>query len=113
MNLENLQFLFKPKYWILTYFYNEEVDKIINELLDNNKLVPSIDSQYIYKLGKANLLIVQYGIQISVSLYGTSIDRYRPSRLTIKRTLDKVAVLKDRQYKQKFIETKIELLGHN
>lgn len=92
MDLRNLQFLFKPQYWLMNYEYNKEVDKIINDLIDRHELtfkqVPyaPYTSDFICMLGNAEIWVgnIPYGFG---TLYGTELCNYRPSRLTIQRLL--------------------------
>ena len=93
MNLKNLQFLFKPNYWSMNYCYNKEVDLIINELLDKYDFSDLDDLEFTCKLGKATIWVgnIPYA---SFRLYGTKLERYRPSRLTILKALDKFNTFK-------------------
>ena len=92
MDLRNLQFLFKPQYWLMNYEYNKEVDKIINDLIDRHELkfkqIPYIPytSELVCMLGDAEIWVgnIPYGFG---TLYGTELCNYRPSRLTIQRLL--------------------------
>jgi len=86
MDLRNLQFIFMPSYWSMNYPYNKEVDKIINELLDNHELTDLDNKLTTAKLGKATIW-VENRPYASARLYGTRLENYRPSRLTIKRLL--------------------------
>lgn len=94
MDLRNLQFIFKPQYWSMSYPYNAEVDKIVNELLDNHKLTDLSYTKCTAKLGKATIW-VENRPYASARLYGTQLENYRPSRLTIKRLLKKFYELRD------------------
>jgi hypothetical protein len=92
MDLRNLQFLFKPQYWLMNHEYNKEVDKIINDLIDRHELkfkqIPYIPytSELVCMLGDAEIWVgnIPYGFG---TLYGTELCNYRPSRLTIQRLL--------------------------
>jgi hypothetical protein len=92
MDLRNLQFLFKPQYWLMNHEYNKEVDKIINDLLDRHELkfkqIPYVPytTELVCTLGNAEIWVgnIPYGFG---TLYGTELCNYRPSRLTIQRLL--------------------------
>ena len=86
MNLRNLQFLFKPRYWLMNDPYSEEVDKIVNELLDKYELTDLCSQECTAKLGKATIWVGNRPYA-SGSLYGTELQNFRPSRLTIQRLL--------------------------
>ena len=91
MNLRNLQFLFKPSYWTMNYRYNEDVDKIVNELLYRYELTDL--SGYTCKLGKATIWVANEHYA-SGRLYGTELENFRPSRLTIQRLSKRLHKLK-------------------
>jgi hypothetical protein len=99
MDLRNLQFLFKPQYWLMNHEYNKEVDKIINDLLDRHELkfkqIPYAlyTTKLICMLGDAEIWVgnIPYGFG---TLYGTELENYRPSRLTIQRLLKRYKQLK-------------------
>jgi hypothetical protein len=99
MDLRNLQFLFKPKYWLMNYEYNKEVDKIINDLLDKHELtfktVPYVPytSDFICMLGNAEIWVGNIPYAFG-TLHETELENYRPSRLTIQRLLKRYKQLK-------------------
>lgn len=96
---KNLQFIFKPFYWAMNSPYSKEVDEIINELLDEYEFTEI--EKYKAKLGKIEIWIANhpYG---SMTLYNTSLENLRPSRLTIQRAHRKLTeqikkdILKDK-----------------
>jgi hypothetical protein len=106
MDLRNLQFLFKPEYWLMNHEYNKEVDKIINDLLDKHELtfktVPYVlyTTKLICMLGDAEIWVgnIPYGFG---TLYGTELENYRPSRLTIQRLLKRYKQLEKQNMNEK------------
>jgi hypothetical protein len=109
MDLRNLQFIFKPQYWLMNYPYNVEVDKIVNELLDNHELTDLSSSQCTAKLGKATIW-VENRPYASARLCGTQLEDYRPSRLTVKRLLKKFYELRDSVAKDTVRQVRNEVL---
>jgi hypothetical protein len=93
MDLRNLQFLFKPQYWLMNYEYNKEVDKIINDLLDKYELTGPYKNGYICMLGNAEIWVSNIPYAFG-RLYSTELGNYRPSRLTIQRLLKRYKQLK-------------------
>ena len=93
MDLRNLQFLFKPQYWLMNYEYNKEVDKIINDLLDKYELTGPCEYGCICMLGNAKIWVKNIPYAFG-RLYGTELENYRPSRLTIQRLLKRYKQLK-------------------
>jgi hypothetical protein len=99
MDLRNLQFLFKPQYWLMNYAYNKEVDKIINDLLDKHELtfktIPyaPYKSEYVCMLGDAKIWVGNIPYAFG-TLHETELENYRPSRLTIQRLLKRYKQLK-------------------
>lgn len=89
--ISQLQFIFKPHYWQMNYRYSEQVDTLINQLLD----------EYDYEidpiLGNNDSVVILGGHKIwvgnrpyaSMRFYQSRLENFRPSRLTIKRGLDK------------------------
>ena len=86
MDLRNLQFLFKPSYWLMNKPFNKEVDEIVNELLDKYELTDIDNIECTCKLGKATIWIANRPYA-SGTLYDTDLSKFRPSRLTIKKLL--------------------------
>jgi hypothetical protein len=103
MDLRNLQFLFKPDYWFMNKKYNEEVDKIINDLLDKYELTistKSYENSYVCMLGNAKIWVGNIPYAFG-TLYNTELDDYRPSRLTIQRLLKRYNKLKKQSMDEK------------
>ena len=96
--LLNLQFIFRPAYWMLNKDYSEEWDKELNKLLDEYKFTDIDD--YCAILGPTTIWIsnVPYACMNTYSLFMRKMDsRYhpkysnvRPSRLTILRCLKRL-----------------------
>lgn len=95
INLKNIQFIFNPEYWFMHKPYNKEVDDIINELLDKYEMTDY--TGYTVKLGNT-IIWIENAAYTSVSLYGTPLEKYRPSRLTIKKALNHVDELRRKTY---------------
>jgi hypothetical protein len=93
MDLRNLQFIFKPQYWLMNHPYNQEVDKIVNELLDKYELTDLCSKECTAKLGKASIWVGNRPYA-SGNLYKTELENFRPSRLTIQRLLKRFYKLK-------------------
>ena len=95
MNYRNLQFLFKPRFWLLLNTFNADVDRIINELLDKYEFSDLDEQQLTCKLGKTTIWVgnIPYA---AFSLYGTHLYEFRPSRLTIQRAMDKFLPFKEK-----------------
>jgi len=111
MNIKNLQFLFKPTYWIMNYPYNKGVDTIINDLLDKYELTNGDQDggcRYVCKLGTANIWVANIPYAFG-RLEGTELEHYRPSRLTIQRLLKRFYLLKG-ETKDKILDEKINKL---
>jgi hypothetical protein len=100
MNLKNLQFLFKPEYWIMNYRYNKDFDELINRLLDTYELTETHRFGYTCKLGDTEIWIGNMPYAF-VTLYNTELPNYRPSRLTIQRLLKRYEKLKEQNLKDK------------
>lgn len=78
--IKNLQFLFKPKFWILNNKYSEEWDVELNQSMLNNDF-EKID-EYYTKLGDGENIWIKnhpYGSFIK----GDPVLGERPSRLTL------------------------------
>jgi len=79
--LLNIQFLFKPNYWLMNYSYSKEWNKKLNDMMD--KYYFSDTSIYAAYLGDKYIWVGNYPYaSFTGSIYGYT---YRPSRLTIKR----------------------------
>ena len=93
----NLQFIFKPRYWVMNYEYSPKWDKELNKLLNEHTFDESKDKGYTAFLGGMYIWIANHPYA-SFMPYDTKFKgkaRFRPSRLTIQRA-----------YKQYFNETK-------
>lgn len=78
--IKNLQFLFRPSFWLMNHSYSELHDKKLNALMDKYPFT-SINC-YTACLGNVEVWIANY--PYGVGIYGMC--RYsRPSRLTIVR----------------------------
>lgn len=109
MDLRNLQFIFKPMYWSMNYPYNAEVDKIVGELLDKYELTDLDSQECTCKLGKATIW-VENRPYASARLYGTKLENFRPSRLTIQRLLKRFYKLKYQVSKEIVNKVRSEVL---
>lgn len=107
MNLKNIQFIFKPSYWLMNYPYNKEVDKIINELLDKYEMTDYTGVSV--KLGKATIW-VENRPYASIRLFGTELENYRPSRLTIQKALCRFYKLKKKTDSEMVNKVRSEVL---
>ena len=88
MNLKNLKFIFKPKYWTMNNPYSAEWDKELNRLLDIETFehVPlclgsKLLSTHTVKLGNYTLWISNF----PYSSFRPHTAKFRASRLTIER----------------------------
>jgi hypothetical protein len=90
--IKNLQFLFRPDYWLMQYEYSKEWDTLVNYFIENKEpifdKVNSIDG----KIYNVSFMDVTIWIQNYPYAYGTPSPtdsrykgnkRYRPSRLTV------------------------------
>jgi hypothetical protein len=94
--IRNLQFIFKPHYWMMNNPYNEEWDKKLNQLMDKYPVEfgprNSIDGAIHTVSFDGNLVWVEnypYSFATPHS-YARDID-VRPSRLTIQRLYNLVS----------------------
>lgn len=88
--LLNLQFIFKPHFWLMNNKYSAMWDKIFNQLLDKNKFI-YID-EYTARLGKYDIWVkcYPYACMRLVDWSNTQIvANFRPSRLTIQKAYKK------------------------
>lgn len=84
----SLQFIFRPSYWVMLKPYSKELDCIINCLLDKHDFTEI--NQYTAKLGDYTIWIENIPYSC-INLYEAGqLDNCRPSRLTIKRALDRL-----------------------
>ena len=82
----NLQFIFKPHYWIMTQPYSRKWDYIFNSMLDEYKFETSRDGGYTAKLGDKLIWVSNYPYD-TFTPYNRGINgekvEFRASRLTI------------------------------
>ena len=97
--LLNLQFLFKPKFWLISKKYSKEIDLIVSDLLYNFEFTDI--THHTAKLGNIEFWIAN---EPYFDIYN-----HRPSRLTIQKGLKK---LKDKQLPEFYEEAEI-IRKHN
>ena len=86
--LLNLQFVFKPEYWLMNYPYNKVWDLKLNKLMDNHDFT-EINNRTA-KLGDT-LIWTDNIPYATMLLYTDHLDfDFRASRLTIKRAINKL-----------------------
>lgn len=83
--IKSLQFIFKPRYWIMNEKYNPTWDKLLNELLDKYNFI--VINKYIAKLGPIEIWIAN---QPYSTMQPFNRDEFRASRLTIQRAIRKL-----------------------
>ena len=101
----NLQFIFKPWYWIMNCPYSKDMDIHMNELMD--KYTFTDYSAYTAYLGDNEIWVtnVPYGCMVP---WNGKIDKTgRPSRLTIQRGIRKLK--KDCNIKDSLITTNTKI----
>lgn len=101
----NLQFIFKPWYWIMNYPYSKDMDIHMNELMD--KYTFTEYDYYTAYLGNIVIWVTNapYGCIVP---YTTTIQNTgRPSRLTIQRGIRKLK--KDCNIKDSLITTRTKI----
>ena len=110
----NLQFIFKPIYWMPLNPYSDHWDKVLNNLIDSDKGelgdVNSIDGQiYTIKFGDVEVWIQNYPYSYGHihSSGGETLPKHRPSRLTIKK-LEKMVERKKREKSAGYINNKFK-----
>ncbi|HRN79996.1 MAG TPA: hypothetical protein PKY29_04555 [Ferruginibacter sp.] len=91
----NLQFIFKPKYWLMNKRYNKKVDEIMNQLLDKYDFTKITD--YTAFLGDTQIWIANAPYSCMYPYKFGYESRYRPSRLTIQKGLRKLQEIKDKK----------------
>ena len=83
--LLNLQFIFRPRYWLMYYSYNKEIDNIINSLLDKYEFSQIFKFSdvlgYTAFLGDIKIWIENRSYICYIAPY-EFIHKYRPSRIT-------------------------------
>lgn len=91
--IKNLQFLFMPNYWLMHYRYSKEWDEIVNLLIEKEEPVfekiNSLDGRiYNVSFGEVTIWIQNYPYSYgtpSPTVSNYKGERFRPSRLTIKK----------------------------
>ncbi len=83
----NLQFIFKPHYWVMNYEYSPKWDKELNKLLDEYTFAESKDSNHTAFLGRMYIWIENHPYASFMPYYATfkGKAKFRASRLTIQR----------------------------
>lgn len=82
----NLQFIFKPSYWIMNEKYDKYIDELMNHLIDTYDFTEISDCRA--KLGKIEIWIESRPYSCMMP-YDKSF-KYRPSRLTIQKGIRKL-----------------------
>lgn len=103
--ISNLQFIFKPSYWIMNESYNKYWDAVFKDLMDKHDFI-YID-QYRAKIGNAVIWIKNHPYASMTLFNNDGLHSFpgRPSRLTIKRAGDKL----QRDILKQIVETEPEL----
>jgi hypothetical protein len=101
----NLQFIFKPWYWIMSPTYSKDMDIHMNELMD--KYTFSDYDYYTAYLGNIEIWVSNAPYGCMVPWKGELINTKRPSRLTIQRGLRKLK--KDCNIKDSLITTRTKI----
>lgn len=83
----NLQFIFKPHFWLMNNRYDKSLDELINLLLDRYDFT-EIDYSTA-NLGDFVIWISNYPYS-SMMIYDENVHKLRPSRLTILRAKKKL-----------------------
>lgn len=104
----SLQFIFRPAWWLMNEPYSKEVDKIILELLEKYDFKNLCSTGCTAYLGDAEIWIANkpYG---SIRLYGTDLEKYRPSRLTILKALKKLKKFEQKEKNNDFNKSVISV----
>ena len=84
--LLNLQFIFRPSFWIMTAPFDRDIDEIMNHLLDKYEF--SNIGKFIAFLGAVEIWIGNQPYNCMVPY--KFIHKYRPSRLTILKGIHKL-----------------------
>jgi hypothetical protein len=87
--VKNLQFLFRPNYWVMNYSYNETWDTVLNHLLDSHDFVIQDDDKYVATLNGFEIWVTNHPYA-SFTPYDSRLKQIlrrnvRPSRLTLVR----------------------------
>lgn len=86
--IKSLQFIFKPSYWVLNHDYNAMWDITLNHLLDKYNF--TMIDEFTAKLGDT-IIWVRNQPYATMRPYSSNwIIPIRPSRLTIKRAINKL-----------------------
>lgn len=101
----NLQFFFKPWYWIMSGSYSKDIDIHMNELMD--KYTFSDYDYYTAYLGNIEIWVTTAPYACMVPWEFVRENKKRPSRLTIQRGLRKLQ--KDCNLKESLITTRTKL----
>ena len=101
----NLQFIFKPWYWIMSAPYSKDMDIHMNELMD--KYTFTDYRAYTAYLGDNEIWVTNAPYGCMVSWKGTIDKTGRPSRLTIQRGIRKLQ--KDCNIKDSLITTRTKI----
>lgn len=89
--IKNIQFLFRPKFWLMNYSFSKYWDRDLNFLIDNASpklLRGGLENDYYYIVFNDKVKVwiknypYAYGRVSDYSLFGGTINM-RPSRLTI------------------------------
>ena len=92
----SLQFIFRPKWWLMNQPYSKEVDEIILELLEKHEFKNICSTKCTAELGKATIWIENRPYQ-TIYLYDSCLSKFRPSRLTILKGLNKLKKLEEQE----------------
>ena len=101
----NLQFIFKPWYWIMSAPYSKDMDIHMNELMD--KYTFTDYRVYTAYLGDNEIWVTNAPYGCMVPWKGTIDKTGRPSRLTIQRGIRKLQ--KDCNIKDSLITTRTKI----
>ena len=100
--LLNLQFIFRPSYWVMIEPYSKELDLLMNDLLDKYEF--NNISPFTARLGKIKIWIANQPYAC-MKPYDYNFEyHYRPSRLTIKRGISLLNKVKPSEEKVKIAE---------
>ena len=91
----NLQFIFKPQYWIMNKKYNKKVDEIMNQLLDKYDFTKITGTTAF--LGDTKIWIANAPYRCMYPYKFDCESKYRPSRLTIQKGLRKLQEIEDKK----------------
>ena len=104
----NLQFIFKPWYWIMNCPYSKDMDIHMNELMDKYTFTDcGAYTAYTAYLGNNEIWVANVPYGCMVPWNSTINNTGRPSRLTIQRGLRKLQ--KDCNIKDSLITTRTKI----